>query len=237
MISKKTEHYEFYFEDNSYIEKNINDIIEMQENCYSYICELLRVDFNNKIEYYLCISDHQVGEIYGDNEPCNGFASYPNKIYAVYNEDIKCIGYHEDVHIIAYNTLGNPNYAFIKEGLAMFFDKTWWGISNTTWTRYYLKEGKIPKLYTLIENSNFYKYSDIITYPIVGALTEYIISTYGIETYKKFYTSVKENFNECFEETFGISFIEMEQKFIKYLNSINISDSVFEIIEKKLRTK
>jgi len=27
----------------------------------------------------------------------------PNEIYAVYNDKVKCIGFHEDAHIISYN--------------------------------------------------------------------------------------------------------------------------------------
>ena len=234
---KESEHYIFHYRQNSYAEKDIINIIETQENCYDYICEILDVKLDKKLNYFLCNSPVEVGELYGDNEPCNGFARMPDRIYAVYNEDIKCIGYHEDAHMISYNTLSRPSQNFIREGLAMFFDKTWWGISNFAWVAYFFKNNKLPRLCDLIENSNFHRHSDIITYPLSGAFTEYIISVFGIKTYKEFYKSLDENFNACFQKTFDISFDKAELKFVKYMKSIDVNKDIFKIIETELEKR
>ncbi|OZV13742.1 hypothetical protein CIW83_02045 [Tissierella sp. P1] len=231
---RESEHYIFNYHENSYAEQDIAKIIEIQENCYEYICEVLNVKLNKKLNYFLCNSPVEVGELYGDNEPCNGFTRMPNKIYAVYNEDIKCIGYHEDAHMISYNTLSRPPQNFIREGLAMFFDKSWWGISNFAWIAYFLKKNKLPRLYDLIESSDFYKHSYIITYPLSGVFTDYIISIFGIETYKEFYKNLNEDFNYCFKKSFGMSLNQVELNFIKYLNNINISNDILKIIDIKL---
>lgn len=236
MKKRQSENYIFNFDDD-YIERNIEKIIEIQENCFKYICKVLKVRYEDKIEYYLCKSPQQVGEIYGDNDPCNGFASFPNKIYAVYNEKTQCIGPHEDSHIIAYNTLGNPPNVFIKEGLAMYFDKTWWGISNLAWVTYYYNKNKLPKFNNIVTNSGFFNYSCELTYPIVGALTEYIISIYGIEQYIEFFKNLDENFHECFNKYFGISITEIERDFLSYVSSSQISDNIFNLIEKMLNNK
>ncbi|WIV11535.1 hypothetical protein [Proteiniborus sp. MB09-C3] len=234
---RESEHYIFHYHGGSHAEQDIIRIIETQENCFEYICEVLDVKLDKKLNYYLCNSPVEVGEFYGDNEPGNGFARMPDEIYAVYNKDIKCIGYHEDAHIISYNTLAKPPQNFIREGLAMFFDKTWWGISNFAWVVYFLEKNKLPRLCDLIENSNFHKYSYIITYSLSGAFTEYMISVFRIGTYKEFYKNLGEDFNLCFQESFGISFDEAELKFIKYLNNISISKDIFEIIERRLEMK
>lgn len=92
--------YVFHYHKDSLAEKDIDKIIAIQENCYSKICSTLKICPNLKIKYYLTNTPEEVGEIYGDKEPCNGFASPPDKIYAVYNDKIKCIGFHEDAHII-----------------------------------------------------------------------------------------------------------------------------------------
>ena len=98
-----------------------------------------------KIEYFLCETPEDVGRIYGDNEPCNGFAAPPNKIYAVYNEKIQCIGFHEDAHIISY-TINRPDCPAIREELAMYFDRKWWGIQNLDWVGFFLKEKRMGAL-------------------------------------------------------------------------------------------
>ena len=115
-----SENYDFYFLKNSIAERDINQIIEIQENCFKEICTFLDIHPSIRIKYYLVDSPERVGEIYGDYEPCNGFACPPDEVYAVYNEKIKCIGPHEDTHILSF-TINKPKSSFIREGLAMFF--------------------------------------------------------------------------------------------------------------------
>ncbi len=98
----KTEHYVFNYNADSKAEEDISKISRLQESCFGYICNVLKTEPTFKIEYYLCETPEEVGRLYGDNEPCNGFASSPNEIYAVYNEKTKCVGFHEDDHIISY---------------------------------------------------------------------------------------------------------------------------------------
>lgn len=76
----ESENYIFNYLEGSIAEKEIKEIINIQEGCFRYITNTLNVDFKGKIEYYLCETAKQVGELYGDNEPCNGFARRPNKI-------------------------------------------------------------------------------------------------------------------------------------------------------------
>ena len=39
--------------------------------------------------------------------------------------------------IISY-TVNRPDSPAIREGLAMYFDRKWWGIQNLDWTGYFL---------------------------------------------------------------------------------------------------
>ena len=98
----ESRHYIFHFGEATKAERDIESIAAYQESCFQHICAVLGVTPEFKIEYYLCDSPEEVGRIYGDNDPCNGFASPPNKVYAVYNEHIQCIGFHEDAHLISY---------------------------------------------------------------------------------------------------------------------------------------
>ncbi|MBU5438697.1 hypothetical protein KQI42_11785 [Tissierella sp. MSJ-40] len=77
-INKESSHYIFHYKKSSLANKDIDKIIELQESCYKYICNILRVKTNIKINYFLCSTPGEVGEIYGDNEPANGFARMPD---------------------------------------------------------------------------------------------------------------------------------------------------------------
>lgn len=107
-IKIESDNYIINYHAGSIAEKDIEKIIELQETCYDFICKTLTIKMDIKIKYYLCESAKEVGELYGDDEPCNGFAKEPNEIYAVYNDEVKCIGFHEDAHIISYNISTPP---------------------------------------------------------------------------------------------------------------------------------
>ncbi|MFD3156793.1 hypothetical protein ACFIJ5_08035 [Haloimpatiens sp. FM7330] len=236
-ITKESDNYIFNYHTGSIAEKEIKKIISLQETCYDFICNCLNVKMNIKIKYYLCESSIEVGELYGDNEPCNGFARKPNEIYAVYNDKIKCIGFHEDAHIISYN-VAIPPQTFIREGVAMFFDKVSLKIPNYIWVKFFIDNNMYVNIQELIINEIFYKYSDLITYPIAGSFIEYLITMYGIEKFKIFYGSLKEdNFETNFLQIFKISLPSANRKFIKYINSIGNNDTIFNMIKSELEER
>lgn len=230
----KSDHYIFNYPENSLAENDNKIIISLQEFCFSHICQVLQVKPSIVIEYYFYDSPEELGEIYGDNEPANAFTKMPNKIYAVYNEKIKCIGYHEDAHLISYNTINRPKSAFIREGLAMFFDQVWWGIPNKAWVKEYKTMGVYPELNKLMDNEQFYQISCVLSYPIAGAFAEYLILTFGINHYKKFYEKVNSNIMDVFKEIFTIELNSLERDYLKWLNSFNYSDKIKIEIENQL---
>lgn len=186
MKQYESEHYIFHYGANTKAEQDIAEVTTYQESCFRYICDVLGVIPEFKIEYFLCDSAEEVGRIYGDNDPCNGFAAPPNKIYAVYNEQVQCIGFHEDAHIISY-TVNRPDSPAVREGLAMYFDRKWWGIQNLDWTIFYLKTGRYIPVDKLLDKAFFFEQDCTITYPIMGAFTDWLIATYGAERYMWMY--------------------------------------------------
>lgn len=174
-----------------------------------------------------------VGQAYGDNEPCNGFAALPDRIYAVCNENVQCIGMHEDAHVISYR-INRPGSAAIREGLAMFFDRMWWGISNTEWAVYYLRNGKIPPLRVLLDDECFFDMSDVLTYPIMGAFTEYLILTYGIDIYLDLYAR-KGALTLAFAEEYGRSVEKLDEDFRNYLRIFRVDEQVLQRMEALLQ--
>lgn len=229
-IVKESENYLFHYHKDSVAQAIIDEIVSSQESCFKHICKVLNINFDKKIKYYLCNSSKEVGILYGDNENCNAFARKPNEIYAVINKEVQCIGYHEDSHIISY-CINTPPQVFIREGLAMYFDKQHFGISNLVWAKHFINTEKYITISELINNDDFYKYSWSTTYPIAGAFTEYLITVYGIEKYKLFYKNLDKDFISEFNKVFEISLESFEKDFILYLDSFKVNEKLLELLK------
>ena len=220
----ESEHYIFHYGADTKAEQDIAEIAAYQESCFRYICGVLGVTPEFKIEYFLCDSPEEVGRISGDNDPCNGFAAPPNKIYAVYNEQVQCIGFHEDAHIISY-TVNRPDCPAIREGLAMYFDRKWWGIQNLDWTSYYLKTGRYTTVDKLLDKEIFFSEDCTITYPIMGAFTDWLIATYGTESYME--VAMIQVYQKTPEE--------LNQAFADYVRLFRIDEVLEQRMERKLK--
>lgn len=178
----KTEHYEFVYSIGSFAEKHINEVAEIQERCFNKITSVLKIIPLFKIKYLLADSPEDLGVIYGDNEPCNGFARMPDRIYAVYTEKIKCIGMHEDAHIISYSRK-RPMFNFLREGLAMYFDEGWLGKPNEQCCREIITQNELPIIIDLFDKEKFFALPENITYPVSGAFTKFLIEKLGMKSY------------------------------------------------------
>ena len=242
-----TEHYVFHFCEDSIAGKEIEGIAALQEDCYRFISSCLSTEASGKIHYHFFDTPQEVGKQYAithdndDDEPCNGFAlpetsskDGANHIFAVYNETVKCTGFHEDAHILSY-TLGRPQSQFIREGLAMFFDRYWWGIDNTAWTRWYLKEGKLPSIAKLLENDAFNTYADTLTYPIAGSFTEYLIARFGMERYIDFYKACRDDAERAFQAVFSIPVVLLEESFIRHIQVFSLREEIRQLMEQDSR--
>ena len=190
MKSFETEHYIFSYLPGSAAERDIESIAEEQESCFEEIVSVLGVRPDFKIKYRFYNTPEQVGnycgELCGDFEPCNGFAEEPDIICAVYTDKIQCVGAHEDAHIISY-IVGTPDSVFIREGLAMYFDKKWWDRENAVWVRKFIEDGSYVSVESLFEDDSFYALPCTLTYPIAGSFTDFLIKELGVEKYLEFY--------------------------------------------------
>ena len=228
MEQYETRHYIFNYNKNSKAGKDVIAIAKYQESCLKYICSVLRIYPDFKIEYYLCNTPEEVGHVYGDDEPCNGFTDLPKKIYAVYNDEVQCIGFHEDAHVISY-LINRPNSCAIREGLAMYFDRKWWGIQNLDWTVYFIKTNKYIQINQLLNDDIFFNHDCSITYPIMGAFTDWLISTYGIEKYLEFYK--QEDIINALKEIYNKTPLDMNQSFVDYVNLFKIDEKIEQRME------
>ena len=224
-----TEHYIFHFLPGSLAEKDIQSIAQIQEEAFSEISDTLKISYPQQIHYYFTDSPSEIGStLWEEGTLCNGVAICGcNKIYAVYNETTKCIGAHEDAHLISF-LLGFPKSDFLVEGLAMFFDKTWWGISNAEWASYFKDKYADITIQKLLSNQLFAEYECVITYPIAGAFTGFLITTYGIDHYIRLYTHKNPDPEECFQSVFNLSLLEVETSFWSAMHDIGFDANVLE---------
>ena len=223
----ETAHYIFHFKEGSKAEADIHEIAACQEACYQYICSVLKTEPSFKIKYTLCDTREEAGQIYGDNEPCNGFAVWPDKIVAVYNEQIQCIGFHEDAHCISY-TRFRPDCPAIREGLAMYFDRIWWGIPNMTWAGLYLKTNRYVSIDALLEKDTFFSIDCSISYPIMGAFTDYLIASYGIDAFLNLYQQT--DTRKALQDVYHKPPTELNEEFIAYVQLFRIDP----VLEKRM---
>ena len=135
------------------------------------------------------------------------------QIYAVYNQDVKCIGFHEDVHAITCQ-FAIPSSSAVVEGLAMFFDKVWWKIPNEVCTRVYVEDGKCNGIAGWIaDNESFFQIPDTISYPVMGAFTAFLMEKYGMDKYKALYLNCSDAPSR-FIQLFHTSLEALEQEVV-----------------------
>jgi len=220
----ESKHYVFHYNGNSSAERDLSLIVQQQEACFEFICNILQVRPNFKLHYFLCDTPEEVGHIYGDDDPCNGFASPPDKIYAVYNDKVKCIGFHEDAHLISY-TINRPESPAVREGLAMYFDRKWWGIHNQDWAGFFLRTGRYQPVYKLLDRDYFFSFDCSVTYPIMGAFTDYLICSFGINMYLAFYAS-NEKAPEALLHVYHKTPEELDSAFVAYIRLFRTDEAV-----------
>lgn len=234
-----SEHYVFHYLADSFAQQQIENIISEQEYCYKMIMKRLRVlPLSFPIKYFLYDSPEDVGVSYSRYDPeepvspCNGFAHQPDEIHAVFNPEVRCMGFHEDVHLFAAQQIGYPRQTFVREGLAMFFDEVWWGLPNKLWAQALIHEGQYPGLGQVFDNEKFYDLPSELTYPVAGAFTEYLIQVYGQETYNVFYKILEhdDDIEQSIQKTFSCNLRTLDVKFIEYVNYINYSPKLYALV-------
>lgn len=217
-----TEHYTFHFKPDSFTEKHIRDVAEEQEHCFLRITTLLNIPFHDTIQYFLTDSPEENGriieELFGEYVPGNGFAIGPDNVFAVYNGQIRCIGAHEDTHLISY-AYCDPTCTFLSEGLAMFTDGEWWGKPNTEWVKEFLKDGRYRSVFALADDDTFWNEPCEITYPIAGAFTAFLIERLGASAFLERVYKPKAPLAEKTEQIFHQTSEAIEHDFIDWIKA------------------
>ena len=183
-LVRETEHYTFRFAPGSLAEREIEDISGEQERVYGKLVDLFGFELPQRVEYLLTESPKEngaaLGEMFGMEEayPTNGCSIGPNYVLATYNDQIRCIGCHEDAHLFSYR-LCKPKCELLSEGLAMYADGEFWGKPNEEWAREFLKSGAYVSIRELASDEKFDAIPSEITYPMAGAFVGFLMETLG----------------------------------------------------------
>ena len=222
-ITEESTHYVFHAAKGSIAMDEIAHIIEIQETCFHIIAATFGNEPTLRIQYHLYPTRVDVGMAYGDNEPANGFNRLPDEVHAVYNAEIKCIGFHEDAHLISYHLFGRPKTMFVREGLAMHFDAFWHGISNQVWAEYFYRKNPSLKITDWMRNETFVSEDMNMTYPVSGAFCSYLINVYGINKFIEMFKCITKDMEAILRVIYKSSASNIEEDFRNYLLCLRIS--------------
>lgn len=188
----ESEHYIFHVEPGSLAEREIEQIKARQEAAYEKIIGTLELSSpEQKILYYFYPSRALKKELMGDD--WYGQSIYSEfTIHAVYNENDKVVGEHEDTHLLSL-PLGLPISLF-QEGLAeLMVGKSMFGRNHEEVVREGIKNGlslSLPHLMsqqgwldTPDEHAEFY-------YAVAGVFVSKLLEKLGLQQFKKLYSGM-----------------------------------------------
>lgn len=222
-VTSESRNYRFRYRRGSLAEREIEHIQRTQEGCFEHICAVLGVTDAPIIEYVFCDSPEAVALESGEDEPTAAIACYPSTIVAEYSERNRCIGPHEDAHVLAH-TIGQPRDGFVRESLAMFFDQTWRGFPNRAWVQRFVESGHYVPTPVLIES-----FEDVdcnVSYPIAGLWAELLMERFGSAAVVDFYATCRADPWSAASATFGVALDEIEGSLRRNISVVHYDLSV-----------
>lgn len=215
---KGSDHYVFHVAKGSLAERDIGDIIARQERAYKKITSKLQLmPSERKISYYLYETRADKHKLMGDD--WYGQAVYNDyAVHAVYNEEDKVIGEHEDTHLLSLE-LGCPISLF-QEGLAEFMvGHSMLGNSHDDIIRAGAKRGLPIGIENLMSQQGWLDTPDSeaeFYYSLAGSFIAYVTDRLGLPMFKRVYKildrgNTKDTNIALFEEATGEKINEIEQ--------------------------
>jgi len=188
----ESDHYIFHVEEESLVEKDIEEIKTRQESAYTKIIQTLKLQKpDQKIKYYFYSSQDKKAELMGDGwfgqSICNEF-----EVHAVYNEKDKVVGEHEDTHLLSLQ-MGLPISLF-QEGLAeCMVGKSMFGNEHNKIIREGTGKGLTVNIRNLMSQQGWLDTPDEeaeFYYSIAGSFVRYLLDTLDLQTFKELYSEM-----------------------------------------------
>jgi hypothetical protein len=226
----ETEHFDFRFRKELISEKEMKQIVEVNEKSVKYLMEFFNLNWKKSFAVYF--RDYDSKKFYtlhsGSGLSCEAGT------FMVHGGGVPNYGLavHENAHSIINSNWGNSS-SFMDEGIAKYAeacatDK----VMNHIQTINYLKENK---LFPLKDMVNFdigrVGLETAVAYPASGSFVEFIVDSYGIKVLKELYilegrsSDEKQNLNS-WDKVLGKAISSLEKEWLVWLSE------QFEIDEK-----
>ena len=219
-IVKTVNKNKFFYEKNSWAEKNINYIIAKQDSAIKNALLLIgEKKFNDSIYSFFFESNAKKNEATGDsgNAHFNGLATF----YTCYNGKIS-FSNHELTHVVTVKKLG-ITFSSLMEGIAVYSDGDWNGkplekLSAWILENYpieILQKFSIPNRDSLTFKKLFESWDAIpweISYPLAGSMFKYLYKTYSLKQIKAIWKKPYK-----IEKITGKSFEQLDKEWKQFL--------------------
>ena len=98
----------------------------------------------------------------------------------------------------------------------MHLSGDWQGRDLDDWVRQLAKEGKLPALSRLVEETSFAAIGEQVTYPVSGSFVRFLVRTRGLPSFKQIYPAFGRTLdvsalNERMQEIYGSSLADLER--------------------------
>ena len=101
------------------------------------------------------------------------------------------------------------------------------------WAGYYLKTDRFIPVDRLLDKEYFFSQECSVTYPIMGAFTDWLIALYGIRRFLEVYRD--QDIEAAMTRVYGRSPEELNRDFTSFLSLFKTDEAIQERIETKLR--
>jgi hypothetical protein len=214
-ISKSSANFNYYFEPGSPAERDYEKISGRMEKSHASLEKLLGGSTGEKTESFIVDSRARMKQLIG--EEGNGYAfgsvnpetSKTEFVTAmVYSDTIQAVGAHEPCHALAHLLWGKPHGRWLDEGLAVYSDDQWNGLSLHPVAKVLLDKGHLLPIADLLDENWIKKYPDMVTYPELGSFVKFLYEKYGLESVKNIWQNGAKNADSAFGK--NISALEAE---------------------------
>lgn len=212
-------HFEYQFAEGDYIDT------VFQEEYHQWLLDTLGVTLDEKLIYKKYRNRGHLKQHTG--RETNGFAEVGTTTF----HTIWYADNHESVHSVVTLAIGHPP-ALFNEGIAVAhqadyglypeFVPTWNGEDFHELSKEF-KDSDMPSLADLIESRSFFEYDVMMTYPIAGSFTRYLIDTRGMDPIKEFISGSDfyqsgDTTRTRFQEVYGLSLDDAWIEWLMFLD-------------------
>jgi hypothetical protein len=215
-----------YYEDNidNWFKENVLQIVAFADDCVAKVVQVLNISYNGKMEYFF-YSSPRYPDLPGATEG-KVFAFFPpQQLYIStgleesYMDYLRILFVHETVHALDY-MIGTGALTFFREGLAVYVS---WSLQEGRYFGYnlddvvsgiYATDGLIPL------NKEVYDWSKYRDYLQSGSFVKFLITNYGLERFKQFFSQGETaTIETLFQEFYSRNLETMKGEWTTYLKN------------------